>query len=92
MKFDHDTSIRRLERLSRLREYDVASGEPDPRGWTVVDRQGHKIGEVKDLVVDIERMTASYLDVELDAKLFVLRGASGQGRASRAGMQFRRRT
>lgn len=73
MTSDHDTSIRRLERLSRLRDCAVASGEPDPRGWTVVDRQGHKVGEVKDLVVDTERMTASYLDVELDAKLFDFR-------------------
>jgi sporulation protein YlmC with PRC-barrel domain len=73
MRSDHETSIRRLERLSRLQDCDVAAGEPDPRGWTVVDRQGHKVGEVKDLVVDTERMTASYLDVELDSKLFDFR-------------------
>jgi sporulation protein YlmC with PRC-barrel domain len=62
-----------LERLSRLRDYDVGRNDPDPRGWKVVNRDGRSIGEVKDLLVDTARMTATYLDVELDTKLFDLR-------------------
>jgi sporulation protein YlmC with PRC-barrel domain len=73
MKTDHDAPARRLERLSRLREYDVGRNEPDPRGWTVVNREGHAVGEVKDLLVDTGRMSATYLDVELDTKTFDLR-------------------
>lgn len=73
MKSDHDAPARRLERLSRLRDYNVGRKEPDPRGWTVVNREGHAVGEVKDLVVDTQRMAATYLDVELDTKKFDLR-------------------
>ncbi len=73
MKSDRDAPARRLERLSHLRDYDVGRKEPDPRGWTVVNRVGQAVGEVKDLVVDTERMAATYLDVELDPKKFDLR-------------------
>jgi sporulation protein YlmC with PRC-barrel domain len=53
--------------------YTVDRHEPDPRGWTVVNREGQRVGEVKDLVVDTERMTAPYLSVELDTRVFDLR-------------------
>lgn len=66
----HDEPVPRLERLSRMREYGVARDEPDPRGWTVVNSEGRSVGEVTDLIVDTERMTAAYLDVELDTRLF----------------------
>lgn len=66
-------STPRLERLSRMREFDVAPKEPDPRGWTVVSRDGRSIGEVRDLLVDTERMVATYLDVALDRRRFGLR-------------------
>jgi len=72
MKADHDASGR-LERLSRMREYDVARTEPDPRGWPVVGRNGRTIGEVTDLIIDTGRMAATYLDVELNARQFDLR-------------------
>lgn len=72
MRSDHDAPGRRLERLSRLRDHDVARHEPDPRGWRVVNRDGRAIGEVTDLIVDTDRMKAAYLDVELDARLFDL--------------------
>jgi sporulation protein YlmC with PRC-barrel domain len=64
----------RLERLSRLDGFTVDRHEPDPRGWTVVNREGQRVGEVKDLIVDTERMTAPYRDVELDTKVFEFRG------------------
>ena len=73
MRSDREASIRRLERLSRLPDYDVNRDQPDPRGWTVVNSDGQAIGEVKDLIVDTERMRATYLDVELDTKRFDLR-------------------
>jgi sporulation protein YlmC with PRC-barrel domain len=57
-----------------MRGYDVASREPDPRGWKVVNRERRHVGEVKDLIVDADRMVATYLEVELDRKMFDLSG------------------
>lgn len=74
MRSESTISGRRLERLSRLSDCEVDRHQRDPRGWTVVNSEGRRIGEVRDLVVDTERMTATYLDVELDTKLFNLRG------------------
>lgn len=71
----HDAvAVEPFTRLSRMPGYAVERHEPDPCGWTVVNSQGKKIGEVKDLIVDTNRMTARYLDVELDTKLFDWRG------------------
>jgi sporulation protein YlmC with PRC-barrel domain len=74
MSSERAAPAQRLERMSRMRDYAVEGREPDPRGWTVVDRDGRAVGEVKDLFVDVDRMSATYLDVELDAKAFDLGG------------------
>ncbi len=63
-----------FERLSRMPQFSVARHEPDPRGCTVVNGRGRKVGDVRDLIVDTSRMTARYLDIELDGKLFDWRG------------------
>jgi hypothetical protein len=63
-----------FERLSRLNDYTVDKHQADPRGWDVINSTGRSIGEVKDLIVDMSTMKAIYLDVELDSKLFDLRG------------------
>jgi hypothetical protein len=73
MSKEHMSPVPRVERLSRLREWTVGKGETDPRGWSIVNAERRSIGEVKDLLVDTETMTAAYLDVELDRKLFDLR-------------------
>jgi len=67
-------TIRRFERLSALADHTVAKGTIDPRGWKVVDGHGQYVGDVKDLIVDTDRMVAEFVDVELDAKFFQLRG------------------
>ena len=74
MRSDHDAPVRRLERLSRMRGYDLAPHKPDPRGWKVINRERRHVGEVKDLIVDTDRMVTTYLDVELDRKMFDLSG------------------
>lgn len=61
-------------RLSRLPDYRVERHEVDPRGWTVTNGRGNRVGEVKDLIVDTRRMTATHLDVEIDTRLFDWRG------------------
>jgi hypothetical protein len=53
--------------LGRLRDYRVATGDPDVRGWLVLGTDGHRIGEVDDILVDTEAMRVRYLDVTLDS-------------------------
>ena len=67
-------AIRRFERLGHLGDHRVAKGMLDPRGWKVADGNGQVVGEIKDLIVDTDRMVAEFIDVELDTKLFTLRG------------------
>lgn len=52
MRSDSTIASPRLERLSRLGGYKVDRRQRDPRGWTVVNPDGRRIGEVADLVVD----------------------------------------
>lgn len=66
-------TVRRFERLGRLGQHKVAKGMLDPRGWRVVDGHGQAVGEVKDLIVDTDRMVAAFIEVELDTKFFSLR-------------------
>ena len=67
------TTMHRLERMSRLRDYKLEKSAADPRGWKVFDGDGHTVGVVRDLVIDTDRMTTAFVDVELDRKLFELR-------------------
>ena len=47
--------------------WEVAEGEQDVRGWTVVTADQRKIGEVDDLLADPVAMKVRYLTVEVDA-------------------------
>lgn len=58
-----------LARLSKLRGFTVAHGDPDVRGWHVFASDGHRIGEVHDLLVDTQALKVRYLDVEMDVDL-----------------------
>lgn len=55
--------------LDELNELTVAKDDPDPRGWDVVSSDNRKVGEVRDLLVDVRAMKVRYLDVELDKDL-----------------------
>jgi uncharacterized protein (TIGR02271 family) len=50
-------------RMSELGDYRVSDEDPDPRGWSVVGRDGATIGRVEDLIVDTAAMKVRYLDV-----------------------------
>jgi uncharacterized protein (TIGR02271 family) len=65
---DDARSIPRVVALSRIEDYEVADGTPDPRGWKVRDATGTDIGKVHDLIVDTVAMRTRYLDVALDKK------------------------
>jgi hypothetical protein len=52
-----------LFRLGELNDYKVASGDPDVRGWTIVDRDNREFGTIDELIVDPNQEKARYLDV-----------------------------
>jgi photosynthetic reaction center H subunit len=56
---------RNLSRLSDLDDYEIASGDPDVRGWKVYSADGKEIGKVHDLLVDKSRMKVRYLDIDV---------------------------
>src|SRR5215217_5074335 len=71
------TDISNLVPLSSLHDYKVASGNPDVRGWDVIARDGKKVGEVDELLVDPAAERVRYLALKLDRSL--LSGATGTG-------------
>ncbi|HEX9944891.1 MAG TPA: PRC-barrel domain-containing protein [Thermoanaerobaculia bacterium] len=62
-------AVAQIAPLKELKDYKVASDDPDVRGWNVIGRDGRTIGEVNDLLVDTAAMRVRYLDVELDPDL-----------------------
>jgi len=63
-------------RISELGDYRVSDEDPDPRGWSVVGRDGTDIGRVEDLIVDTAAMKVRYLDITVEHA-----AASGGSRA-----------
>lgn len=55
-----------LARLDELDDYQIAEGDPDPRGWTVVDPSGAEIGTVDHLIGDTGIMKVRYFVIDLD--------------------------
>lgn len=64
-----------LRRLGDFGDYEVADGEPDPRGWRVLSAEGQRIGDVDDLIVDTSAMKVRFLDCDLDESGLSLSGA-----------------
>lgn len=60
----------RLVALSELRDYKVAKDNPDVTGWRVVGADGEKMGEVKDLIVDMDAMKVRYLSIVAERRFF----------------------
>ncbi|OUJ73690.1 PRC-barrel domain-containing protein [Hymenobacter crusticola] len=58
-----------LRRLRDLSDFEVASNNPDVRGWSVRGSDGKKFGEVYELIVEVEELKVRYLDIELDPSL-----------------------
>jgi photosynthetic reaction center H subunit len=66
----------RVVRLKDLKDYTVAKGDPDVRGWNVYANDGRRIGEVDELLVDVEAMKVRYLDVDLDRDVLSVSGGA----------------
>ena len=48
--------------------YEMAKGEPDIRGWKVINSPDQKIGKVKEVLFDVRSRKIRYLIVDLDGK------------------------
>ena len=57
-----------LRRLRDLSDFEVATGQPDVRGWTVRGSDGKPLGQVYELIIDPEALKVRYLDIELNAQ------------------------
>ena len=55
-----------LRRLRDLPTFEMATGDPDPRGWAVRGGDGQAFGTVQELLVDPESQRVLYLTVQLD--------------------------
>ncbi|WP_156101181.1 PRC-barrel domain-containing protein [Salegentibacter sp. Hel_I_6] len=55
-----------LHYLSELKDYKVASGYPDIRGWTVRDADKRVVGKVDNLLINKNLDRVVYVDVEVD--------------------------
>jgi uncharacterized protein (TIGR02271 family) len=60
-----NTDPQSLRRMSDA-DYEVAPGEPDVRGWTVVLGNDEKVGKVDDLLIEPRAGKVRYLDVDVD--------------------------
>lgn len=52
-----------LEKLKGS-DFEIKDGEPDIRGWDVKDRDGNKVGEVDDLIFDVQARKVRYMVVD----------------------------
>jgi len=52
--------------LNDLRDYEVADGEPDPRGWDVFANDGVRVGRIEDLLVDTDQMRVRAIECHID--------------------------
>jgi photosynthetic reaction center H subunit len=67
---NNDLRNERLVPLSELKDYQVAKDNTDVTGWRVVGADGEKLGDVKDLIVDMSAMKVRYLSVLGDHRFF----------------------
>lgn len=66
-----NTTAGQLTHLSDMKDYEIADGEPDIRGWDVRASNGDKIGDVEDLLVDSASLRVRYIEVKLEKDLVV---------------------
>ncbi|MGH7460500.1 MAG: PRC-barrel domain-containing protein [Longimicrobiales bacterium] len=63
-----------LAELEEMAGFAVGSGDPDPRGWTVVACNGEAVGIIRTLIIDTELLKVRYFVTELhvDNRLVLL--------------------
>ena len=60
----------RLAPLSELKDYQVSKDNTNVTGWRVVGADGEKLGDVKDLIVDLDAMKVRYLSIVAERRFF----------------------
>ncbi len=53
-----------LKSLRELGGYEVSREDPEVRGWNVIGGDGQRMGTVRDLIVDTDRMKVEYLEID----------------------------
>jgi len=61
-----DESTRRVGRLAR---HCIAPGQLDIRGWVAFTEDGQRVGRVVDLIVEMQSLLVTCVEVELDVQL-----------------------
>lgn len=69
----HDAGEARIVPLGEARDFRLARGAPDLRGWTVFAGDNERVGEVREMLVDPVEMKIRFLSVDLADDLFSLR-------------------
>ena len=59
----------RIAPLSSLKEFQVAEGYRDIRGWKVLAADDNEVGKVHELLIDMDSMRTRYVDVRLHSTL-----------------------
>ncbi|MBD1396465.1 PRC-barrel domain-containing protein [Pontibacter sp. JH31] len=60
----------RLAPLSELKDYQVSKDNTNVTGWRVVGADGEKLGDVKDLIVDLDALKVRYLSIVAERRYF----------------------
>ena len=53
-------------------DFEIADNQPNIKGWTVKDQQGQTIGEVEELIFDVESRKVRYMVVDLESSVLDL--------------------
>ena len=59
----------RIAPLGALDDFEVAQGYPDVRGWKVMSSDGRDVGQVHELLIDVDNLRTRYLDVRLSNEI-----------------------
>lgn len=60
----HSAGTSQLARLEDLKDYEIADGQPDIRGWDVRTADGTVVGKVDSLIADTGAMEVRFIEVE----------------------------
>ncbi len=63
----------RIVPLKDAKDFRLAKGAPNLRGWNVFGADGERVGQVTEMLVDPESAKVRYLDVDLADDLFLLK-------------------
>ena len=65
---ERDNNYNETNRLQELggSDFEIADGQPNIKGWTIKNPQGQTIGEVEELIFDVQSRKVRYMVVDLE--------------------------